>query len=178
MREMLIQLDVDNSDRRWQERAVETHGWHQVEVEFLLPLVVIEHSESPGWRRRATDNVHDDVNATKVPPDSIDYSRATCRRGDVSSNEHSICRLRTRPGRAQDLGTHLRQPRDDCLAQTLGAAGHEGTLPYKAIEMAVEHHRISRDTIFPPLISKMWSSMIGLPGKLPDTLPVTTTFPS
>jgi hypothetical protein len=33
-----------------------------------------------------------------------------------------------------------------------------------------EHYRISRDTIFPPSISNMWSSVIGLPGKLPDTV--------
>src|SRR5205807_1459748 len=129
-------------------------------------FVVIEHSESPGWRRRATDNVHDDVNATKVPADSIDHRGATRRRGHVSGNEHSISSLRTGPGRGQDLGAHLRQPRDHRLAQTLGAAGHKGALPSKSIELA-EHHSISRDTILPPSISKMCSSVIGLPGKLP-----------
>ena len=30
--------------------------------------------------------------------------------------------------------------------------------------------------ILSPLISKMWSSVIGLPGKLPDTLPVRRPF--
>lgn len=46
--------------------AVETDGWHQVLVQLLRPLHVIERPESAPWCPRAPEHVHKNVNATLV----------------------------------------------------------------------------------------------------------------
>jgi len=102
------------------------------------------------------------VNPAKAPADSIGNGLAAVGAGDVGRNKHLIARklaARSRPGQDFDTGSD------------------KGAKAAAELEIFT-HRRISSETIRPPSISKIFSSLIGLPGKLPETLPVTTTFPS
>ena len=117
-----------------QQRPVKTHGWDQIEVEFLLPLVIIENRESAGRRGRAADNVDDDVNATKTPANSSATIAQPSAVGDVCGDEHRIGRIvveRSRRGQDFDTGISASAPRP--LLPHPWSAGDEGAA---ALELA------------------------------------------
>src|SRR5258708_25154436 len=76
----------------------------------------------------------------------------------------------------EDGGAAFAQPLCHRLADPLGTAGHQRLA---AGELAsVGHQRISSDEILSPTISKTWSRLTGLFGKLPATFADTTVLPS
>src|ERR1700680_4814890 len=121
--------------------------------------------------------MNNDVDAAEAFADGIGNLRAGFRTGHIGGDEHLVAgMLATRSCGGKDFDTGISQPGDNSLANTLGAARDEGA---KAPKLEISTHgRISSETIRPSSISKICSRLIGLPGKSPETLPVTTTLPS
>jgi len=74
-----------------------------------VPLLIVEHRETSGRRRRAADDVHNDVHSAETIVDGISDGRASFGRRDVSRNKLLAApnAFRTRPGRGQNGRTSV-----------------------------------------------------------------------
>src|SRR5882672_1806176 len=77
---MLDRGDVNDDagaslDHRWQQRAVEANGRHEIEVELLRPYLIIEDSEAAAGRGRTAEHVDKDVDPTEPVDDRLSDGR-------------------------------------------------------------------------------------------------------
>ncbi len=124
-----------------EQRAVEPHGGHQVEIHLLLPLGVTERGEPAGRRLRATEHVDQDVEAAERVPREPGHPCTAIGRGHVRCDVvdafgrvgwHGACR-------GHDRDTVLTQDVDDRGAHTLRTRGHQCTTPGKT---EIEAHAV------------------------------------
>jgi hypothetical protein len=117
--------------------------------------------KKPSWYLVATDD-------RMIPPAAQRFmSKRAGAKVDESAGSHAI--YVSRPRRSPLSSEKQLKPDNERQPPVTRA---------KAAELQISAHgRISSETIRPPSISKIWSRLIGLPGKSPETLPV-TTFPS
>src|SRR5712671_2547116 len=120
--------------------------------------------------------MHDDVDDAKPIAHRFGESHAALLGRDVCGDELRATRkiVRCGPRRGEHGRALFTQAGGDGMANTLARAGDEGA---QALQFAIGHQRISRETILSPAILKMCRSVMGLPGKSPTTLPTTTTSP-
>src|SRR4029453_13410017 len=108
-----------------------------------MPLTIVQHRVPSRGRRRATDNMDDDVDAAETIMNGLHHHRASLGGSDVGGNEkirgNGVAGCRA--GGDEDLGTGLRQPRRYRLADPPGATGDQGP-PAVKFEVVV-HHRVS-----------------------------------
>src|SRR5258708_34904759 len=161
-----------------QQGAIGTNCGHQVLVQFLEPLVVVERRESAARRAGTAKHVDKDVDAAELLQHRLGDHTGAFRGREISSNEaHAVVRLRRRrTRRSYDVRSRVTECPHDCGADTFGAAGYQraliGELQIKA------HGVISRNAIFPRSSRKTNRKSTGLPGKLPVSRLVTTYRPS
>jgi hypothetical protein len=106
-------------EHRRQERAVEAHGGHQIEVELPLPRLIVERSEATRRRARATEHVDQDVD--EVLERLSGDARRSLRRGDIGGDVANPVDVfgRGASGR-HDANTSLSQGNDDGRADPPG----------------------------------------------------------
>ncbi len=134
-----------------------------------MPFVVVEQGETACRRRRAADDMHQDVDAAEAITDRVRDDRAAFGGGHIRRDEQLG---------VEGIGGHagLAQSRHHRGADPLGAAGDERPASLQLEVLA--HERISSEVILSSSISKLnWRSM-GLPGKLPVRRLVTMVLPS
>jgi hypothetical protein len=73
------QRKTPHIEHRWQQRPVKANSGEEVQRECAAPLVVIQHSESTARRRRAADDMDDDVYPAEPLQNGIGHRRATRR---------------------------------------------------------------------------------------------------
>jgi hypothetical protein len=165
-------------EHRRQQRAVQPDGREKVQIQGALPLAIVKHGKAACGRGRPADHVNDNINATETIADRIDHRRTPVWCRDIGGDE--IWMRHTRgccPRCHEDFGTRFTQSRHDSMADTLRAASHQCA---EVLQLAIRHrhHRISSDEILSPSRRNTWSSVTGLPGKSPATLPATIVAPS
>ena len=100
---------------RRQQRTIEPYGGHQVEVDLLPPLLVVECGEPTGRRLRAAKHIDDDVDAAEVIERALrDNGAAHGRRDGRRDIVHMVGRVaRNRTRRRHHVRAVLAQDVDD-----------------------------------------------------------------
>src|ERR1043165_6629574 len=120
--------------------------------------------------------MHEDIETAELPATGVGDGRASLHCGNIRRNELGFADV---PGTLACRRKHLRA----CLTQrghhrgahAFRSAGHQRALVLK-FEIAA-HHRVSSERIFPSASTKLKSTVIGLPGKLPASLALRTLCP-
>ena len=104
-----------------QQRAIEPHRRHQVEIDLFPPRLVVECGEPAGRRLRAAEHVDDDVDAAQVVEGALSDKGATLSRRDVRRDVvHAGKRAaRNRASRGHHARAVLSQHLDDGGADSL-----------------------------------------------------------
>jgi hypothetical protein len=161
---------------RGQQGPIEAHGRHQVEIDLLSPLFVVERREAAGGRLRSAEHVHDHIDTAQCVEREPSNTSAPLRCGDIRRDiVHAIWRLcRNRASGRRDCHPILVQDLDDGGSHSLRAAGHERTT---AGDFQVEVHAVISNRAIASLskVKRYWS-IAGLPGKSPLTRAVTTVL--
>src|SRR5438876_2935382 len=165
-------------NHRRQQGAIKTNCRHQVLVQFLAPLAVVERRESTARRVGAAEHVDEDVDTAELLQHRLGERAGAFRGRKISGKKaHAVDRLRRRRARrSYDPCSGVTESSHDCGADTFGAAGYQhapvGELQIKA------HGVISRNAIFRRSRRKTNRKLTGLPGKLPVSRLVTMHRPS
>src|SRR5262245_46458969 len=177
---MLNRRDMNDDARsprkhRRQQPPVQPHGWHQIQIDLLVPLRIIECGKPARRCLRPAKNVHDDVDGAKMGESALGDCSATDGRREVRRDVmHARDDIaRQRPGSGHDVRTRLRQNLDDRGSDAFRPAGHERATTG---ELEVEDHGlISSLATLSPSTAKWYRSSRGLPGKSPVSRARTTT---
>lgn len=69
-----------------EQGAIQTHSWHEVEVELLGPFGIGKRCEATGWSRRSADHVDQYVDAAKVVECRIDRMLHSVGTSEIGSD--------------------------------------------------------------------------------------------
>src|SRR5882724_3814352 len=154
-------------NHRRQQRTIKTNGRHQVLVQLLRPLRIVERRESAARRAGATEYIDKDVDATELLKHRLGHRAGAFGSREISSEKVHAFEWPGRNGtcRGHDLRSGVTESFYNSGSDSLRSAGDERT----AIrEFEVEAHgAISRDAIFPRSSRKTNRKSTGLPGKWP-----------
>src|SRR5690242_13906115 len=89
-------------DHARKESAVQADGSEQIDVQYLLPVLVGAHLESACFCFRSADIIHQDVESTPLSLNAIDDALDATGRSDIRLYKESrvlaVSRLRSRGG--------------------------------------------------------------------------------
>jgi hypothetical protein len=132
-----------------QQGAVQSHGRHQVLVQFLRPLRIVQGRKAAPWRARAAEHIDEHVDAAPLLDHRLRHrGRALGRReigGDVA---HAFGRMRGHGARrGHDPHTGFVQSLHNCSAYASRSARDQRA---PARQLKIEAHAvISSDAIRP-----------------------------
>src|ERR1700674_2051192 len=180
---VLDRSDMNNDtgsllDHRRQERPVDANSGHQVLIQLLRPLIVVDDGESTRRCARSAHDIDDDVDPAKLFRNrGCQGGAGVCRRKVRRDEMHTFrqCLGRGTGGRYY-LDADVTQYGHDGGPNALCATRDKRTT---VSELKVEAHgMISSDAILSPSSPKKNRRSTGLPGKLPVRWLVMTVFPS
>src|ERR1700687_1743810 len=165
-------------DHRRQERPVDANSGHQILIQLLRPLIVVDDGESTRRCARSAHDIDDDVDPAELFRNrGCQGGAAVCRRKVRRDEMHTFrqCLGRGTGGRYY-LDADVTQYGHDGGPNALCATRDKRTT---VSELEVEAHgMISSDAILSPSSPKKNRRSTGLPGKLPVRWLVMTVFPS
>src|ERR1700730_13878773 len=120
-------------NHRWQERPVEAHGGHQIEVQLLRPFVVAERRKAAARRLGTAEHIDENVDPAKLFKHCPHHGGATLRRGDIGRYvSAAIPRDRWHGARGRDdLYSLLAEHINDGCANAFRAARNERAASFK-----------------------------------------------